>query len=141
MNKLINAVAMILLASGVAICQELDPARITNSRVVYASRSEVEKQPLPALSFVGEKGPVSEGIKNEIIEKIIYPLLNIMDEPIASIKVTIQHDGQEILVDTIWSNGSPMGFLVRRNQQGQIDDDAVSRFFEDDCGDGDEPER
>lgn len=142
MKRLISATVFVLCAAGIAASQELQVSRITNPRVAYVSRAELERPPVPALGFRGEIGPVSEAVKLEILEKIIYPLLNKTAEPIASIAVTIRSGGQEILVDVMWSNGDPFGFLIRRNKQGQIDDDTVSQLLlEGECDDGVEPQR
>lgn len=138
MIKILFLFLFVLTATNSFSAQDLDSRRINNPSVRYISNAEVEKNPVPALVF--ERGGLaSEAERKEIIEKIVYPLINTTKQPIVAVIVEFRKDKKnEILLSVILREGVSVGVLIKKNKDGQFDDDAYKIFpdDEDGCNDG-----
>lgn len=138
MIKLTFLFLLALTAVGSISAQEIDSRRINNPDVRYVPNAEVEKNPIPSLVF--ERGGLaSEAERKEILEKIVYPLINTTKQPIVAVIVEFRKDKKdEILLSVILREGVSAGVLIKKNKDGKFDDDAYKIFpdEEDGCDDG-----
>ncbi|HEX8149246.1 MAG TPA: hypothetical protein VF591_18840 [Pyrinomonadaceae bacterium] len=109
----------------------LQARRVKNPRVAYAPASKVKTFPFPAVNFVrgGLAGPSDE---KEIMDGVVYPLVNRSPKPIAAFVVTFSPDKPYLDVLVIWHDTGFVGSLVERDARGRIPPDAYRIFLEDD---------
>jgi hypothetical protein len=130
MIKKVFLFGLLLFAVTSISAQKLDYQRLKNPDVKYVSDEEIEKNPIPSLVF--ERGGLaSKAERNEIIEKIVYPLINITKQTIVAIIVEFQKDKKdEILFSVILRDGANVGTLIKKNKDGKFDKDAYKIFPE-----------
>jgi hypothetical protein len=109
---------------------KLEPRRVRNPKVKYAPASKVKTFPFPAVNFVrgGLARPTDE---REIMDNIVYPLVNRSPKPIAAFVVTFSPDDPNITVRVLWHDTSFVGALVERDARGRFKADAYKVFLED----------
>lgn len=114
----------------------LQARRVRNPKVVYAPASKVRTFPFPVVNFV--RGGLAEASdEKEIMDGIIYPLVNRSPKPIAAFVVTFEPDRPQGLgVLVLWHDMSFKEMLVERTGRGRIPADAYKIFLEDET---DEP--
>ena len=107
----------------------LQARRVKNPKVAYAPASKVKTFPFPAVNFVrgGLARPTDE---KEIMDAIVYPLVNRSPKPIAAFVVTFSPDDPNLGVRVLWHDTSFVGALVERDARGHIKADAYKVFLE-----------
>ena len=110
--------------------KKLQAQRVKNPKVNYAPASKVRTFPFPAVNFVrgGLARPADE---KEIMDGIVYPLVNQSPKPIAAFVVTFSPDDPDITVLVLWHDTSFVGALVERDARGHFKADAYKVFLED----------
>ena len=128
--------AALLLTSSVSACpaQSLSAIRIRNRRVRYIAGEKLKRYPVPPVMF--QRGGLgSKSDQREIIEKIIYPIVNKSDQPVAAVVVDYFPDRTSMAVTVIWHGVAPTvavnsaGALIERNKAGHFNADAYISFF------------
>lgn len=106
----------------------LQARRVKNPKVVYAPPSRVKTFPFPVVNFVrgGLAGPSDE---KEVMDSIIYPLVNRSPKPIAAFVVTFEPDKPYLEVLVIWHDANFIDTLVHRDARGHIKADAYKDFL------------
>lgn len=134
MIKLIFLYLFVLISVITSFAQDLDFQRINNPDVKYIPNAEVEKNPVPVLVF--ERGGLAtEADRNEIIEKIVYPLINTTKQPIVAVIIEFRKDNKnEILLSVILREGVSIGALIKKNKDGKFSDDAYKIFPDEEDG-------
>jgi hypothetical protein len=126
----------LLLISSVSVCsaQSLSVSRIKNRLVRYITSEKLKRYPVPPIIF--QRGGLgSKSDQREIIEKIIYPIVNKSDRPVAAVVVKYFPDKTSIAVTVVWhgvdSTGAVnfVGALIDRNKAGHFNADAYKLFF------------
>ena len=131
-RKCLWLVCLFLLLPCVAGARQkkLEARRVKNPKVAYAPASKVRTFPFPAVNFVrgGLARPTDE---KEIMDGIVYPLVNRSPKPIAAFVVTFEPDSPDLGVLVLWHDTSFKDMLVERNGRGRIAPDAYKIFLED----------
>lgn len=113
--------------------RELQARRVRNPRVVYAPASKVKTFPFPAVNFV-RGGLARPGDEREIMDGVVYPLVNQSPKPVAAFIVTFEPgDSKGVGVLVIWHDTSFKDMLVERTGRGRIPADAYKIFLEDEA--------
>ena len=108
----------------------LQARRVRNPKVRYAPPSKVKTFPFPAVNF--ERGGLARPTdEKEIMDGIVYPLVNKSPKPIAAFVVTFSPDNPHIGVLVLWHDTSFVGALVRRDARGHFKADSYKIFLED----------
>jgi hypothetical protein len=111
--------------------KQLQARRVKNPRVTYAPASKVKTFPFPVVNF--ERGGLARPADDkEIMDGIVYPLVNKSPKPIAAFVVTYLPDSPNLTVRVIWHDTSFVGALVERDARGHFKADAYETFLEDD---------
>ena len=111
--------------------RELQARRVRNPKVVYAPASKVKTFPFPVVNFV--RGGLAEpSDEKEIMDGVVYPLVNRSPKPIAAFVVTFSPDDPQVGVLVIWHDTSFKDVSVERTGRGRIPPDAYKIFLEDD---------
>jgi hypothetical protein len=108
----------------------LQARRVRNPKVVYAPASKVKSFPLPVVSFA-RAGLARPDDEREIMDGIVYPLVNQSPKPIAAFVVTFFRDQPDIGVLVLWHDTSFKDMLVHRTARGHFEADAYKLFLED----------
>lgn len=109
---------------------QLQARRVKNPKVVYAPASKVKTFPFPVVNF--ERGGLARPAdEKEIMDGIVYPLVNRSPKPIAAFVVTYLPDSPNLTVRVIWHDTSFVGALVERDARGHFKADAYKIFLED----------
>jgi hypothetical protein len=104
---------------------------VKNPRVKYAPASRVRTFPFPVVNFV-RGGLARPGDEREIMDAVVYPLVNRSPKPIAAFVVTFSPDDPKNLgVLVIWHDTSYSSALVERDARGHFKADAYKLFLED----------
>lgn len=109
----------------------LQAQRVKNPKVAYAPASKVRSFPFPVVNFVrgGLARPADE---REIMDAVVYPLVNQSPKPIAAFVVTFSPDSPNLGVLVIWHDASFADALVERDARGHFKADAYKIFLEND---------
>jgi hypothetical protein len=130
--KCLWLVCLLALAPCVARGQKgLQARRVRNPKVTYAPASKVKTFPFPVVNFV-RGGLARPGDEKEIMDGIVYPLVNRSPKPIAAFVVTFSPDDPNLGVLVIWHDTGFKEMTVERNARGHIPPDAYKAFLEDD---------
>ena len=119
-------VAPVILANDLKI--ELE--KIKSSSVKYNKHTDLSCFPIPVVSF--KRGGLASGTEElrEIIEKIIYPIINESPDPISAIIIEhFPHLPGKVGVEIYWTNGAARGALVDKGADGHYDPGAYKIFF------------
>lgn len=108
----------------------LQARRVKNPKVAYAPASKVKTFPFPVVNFV-RGGLARPGDEKEIMDGIVYPLVNRSPKPIAAVVVTFSPDSPSLGVRVLWHDTSFVGAMVERDARGHIKADAYKIFLED----------
>lgn len=108
----------------------LQARRVKNPKVAYAPASKVRRFPFPAVNFArgGLARPTDE---KEIMDGVVYPLVNKSPKPIAAFVVTFSPDDPNLGVLVLWHDTSFVEATVERDARGHIKADAYKIFLED----------
>ena len=107
----------------------LQTRKIRNPRVLYQPAERIRRYPFPVVNFE-RAGLAREGDQQEIMEKIVYPVINRSRMPIAAIIVTFYDDNPDITVLVLWHGNEFRGQVIERNAQGRFDANAYKVFLE-----------
>ena len=109
--------------------KRLQARKIRNPKVSYAPARQIKRFPLPVVNFERE-GLARPGDQQEILDGIVYPLINKSKKPIAAIIVTYYPDKPHRTVLVLWHGDAFIGQLIERNAEGHFDVNAYKVFFE-----------
>ncbi len=104
--------------------------RIKSPSVKYSKYTDLSSFPIPVISF--KRGGLASGTEelNEIIEKIIYPIVNESPEPISVMVIEyFPHLPGKLGVEVFWTNGRVRGALIDKLADGHYDAGAYKMFF------------
>ena len=129
-RKCLLLVCLLALAPCAAWAQNkgLQARRVRNPRVVYAPASKVKTFPFPVVSYV-RGGLARPDDMKEIMDGIVYPLVNRSPKPIAAFVVTFARDTPNLDVLVIWHDTDTVASLVERDTRGHIAPDAYKLFL------------
>ena len=113
----------------------LQAQRVRNPKVAYAPASKVKTFPFPAVNFV-RGGLARPTDVKEIMDGVVYPLVNQSPKPIAAFVITFEPDNPDLGVLVLWHDTSFADMLVQRNARGHFAPDAYKIFLQDET---DEP--
>lgn len=135
-RKCLWVVCLLALLPCVAEGQKgLQARRVRNPKVVYAPASKVKTFPFPVVNFV--RGGLAEpSDEKEIMDGIVYPLVNRSPKPLAAFVITFTPDDPKVGVLVLWHDTSFKEMLVERTGRGRIPADAYKIFLQDET---DEP--
>ena len=106
----------------------LQARRVRNPRVTYAPASRVKTFPFPVVNFV--RGGLAEPTdEKELMDGLVYPLVNRSPKPIAAFVVTFSPDTPHLGVLVLWHDTSFKEMLVERTGRGRIPADAYKIFL------------
>ena len=129
-RKYLWLVCLVALAPCAARGQKgLQARRVRNPKVPYAPASKVKTFPFPVVNLVrgGLARPTDE---REIMDGIVYPLVNRSPKPIAAFVVTFFRDNPNIGVLVIWHDTSFVDAIVERDARGHFKADAYKIFLQ-----------
>ena len=132
-RKCLLLVCLLVCPAGGARSQnkELRANRVRNRSVSYAPAARVRRFPFPVVNF--ERGGLArKGDEREIMDGIVYPLVNRSPRPIAAVIVTFYPDEPHITVLALWHGTDFKGILIERDARGHFPADAYKVFFEED---------
>lgn len=106
----------------------LQARRVKNPRVAYAPASKVRRFPFPVVNFVrgGLARPTDE---KEIMDAVVYPLVNRSPKPIAAFVVTFSPDDPNVGVLVLWHDTSFVDATVERDARGRFKADSYKIFL------------
>ena len=106
----------------------LQARRVRNAKVRYAPASKVRAFPFPVVNFVrgGLARPTDE---KEIMDAVVYPLVNNSPKPIAAFVVTFSPDDPNVGVLVLWHDTSFVDATVERDARGHFKADAYKIFL------------
>lgn len=130
-RKSLWLVCLLVLAPSAARGQsrELQARRVRNPKVTYARAARVRSFPLPVLNFVRE-GLARPTDVREIMDGVVYPLVNRSAKPVAAVVVTFSPDSQGVAVLVLWHGTDFKDVLVERDARGHFPADAYKSFLE-----------
>jgi hypothetical protein len=110
--------------------QNLNLSKINNRRVRYAVPSKVKVFPVPAIGWQ-RPGLATQAQKNEVLNKIVYPVINKSSNAIAAVIIEFYTgDKKSFSVEVLYHNGGQSGILFHWNKQGKINTNDYQQFFE-----------
>jgi hypothetical protein len=135
MVKYVRIVLIVVLACLVAPFTlannlRIELEKIKSPSVKYNNYTDLSSFPIPVISF--KRGGLASGTEelNEIIEKIVYPIINESPEPISVIIIEyFPYLPGKIGVEIYWTNGGMRGGLVDKGADGHYDAGAYKMFF------------
>ena len=119
-------VAHFTLANDLRIEQE----KIKSSSVKYSKYTDLSYFPFPVVSF--KRGGLASGTEelNEIMEKIVYPIINESPDPISAMIIEyFPHLPGRVGIEVYWTNGGARGSLMDKGADGHYDPGAYKIFF------------
>lgn len=130
-RKLLWLVCLLVLPPAAARAQnrQLQAARVRNPKVTYAPASKVRSFPFPVVNFVREGLARPSDVK-EIMDAVVYPLVNRSPKPIAAVVVTFSPGDPNIGVLVLWHGTDFMDATVERDARGRFKPDAYKMFLE-----------
>jgi hypothetical protein len=107
----------------------LQARKVRNPKVAYAPASKVRRFPFPVVNFVrgGLARPFDE---QELMDAVVYPLVNQSPKPIAAFVITFSPDDPRPGVLVLWHDTSFVSAQVERDARGRIKADAYRNFLE-----------
>jgi hypothetical protein len=104
--------------------------KIKSPSVKYSKYTDLSSFPIPVISF--KRSGLASGTEelDEIIEKIIYPIINESPEPISVMVIEyFPHLPGKVGVEVYWTNGGVRGGFVDKGADGNYDAGAYKMFF------------
>lgn len=131
MTRYFWAVCLLICVTNGAYGQnkKLQARNVNNPKVAYVSAEAIKRFPLPVVNFERE-GLARSGDQEEIMKKIVYPVLNKSPKPVAAMVVTFFPDEPHITVLVLWHGEDFRSVLIERNAQGRFDNDAYKVLLE-----------
>jgi len=120
------------LVAPVALANDLkiELEKIKSPSVQYREYTDLSSFPIPVVSF--KRGGLASGTQelNEIIEKIIYPIINESPDPISAMIIEyFPHLPGKVGVEIYWTNGGMHGALIDKLADGHYDAGVYKIFF------------
>lgn len=109
---------------------KIELEKIKSPSVKYSKYKDLSSFPIPVVSF--KRSGLASGAEelNEIIEKIIYPIINESPDPISAMIIEyFPHLPGKVGVEIYWTNGGVRGGLVDKGADGYYDAGAYKIFF------------
>jgi hypothetical protein len=109
---------------------KIELEKIKSPSVKYSNYKNLTSFPIPVVSF--KRSGLASGSEemNEIIEKIIYPIINESPDPISTMIIEyFPHLPGKIGVEIYWVNGGMRGGLIEKLADGHYDPRAYKIFF------------
>jgi hypothetical protein len=106
----------------------LQARRVKNPKVTYAPAAKVKSFPFPVVN-VEREGLARPTDMKEIMDGLVYPLVNTSEKPIAAIVVTFYPEETHITVRVLWHGTDFVGSLIERNARGHFPADAYKNFL------------
>jgi hypothetical protein len=109
---------------------KIELEKIKSPSVKYSKYKDLSSFPIPIVSF--KRSGLASGAEelNEIIEKIIYPIINESPDPISAMIIEyFPHLPGKVGVEIYWTNGGVRGGLVDNGADGHYDAGAYKIFF------------
>jgi hypothetical protein len=104
--------------------KELQAGRVKNPKVTYAPAARVKSFPFPVVNFVRE-GLARPTDVREIMDGVVYPLVNQSAKPIAAFVVEFSPDQpKSVGVLVLWHGTDFMDATVERDTRGHFKADA-----------------
>jgi hypothetical protein len=131
MRRCLLVVCLAGCMAGAAAAQNkaLRANRVKNPKIVYAPAARVKRFPFPVVNFERE-GLARKTDEKEIMDGIVYPLVNRSEKPVAAVVVTFLPDSPNITVLVLWHGTDFTGALVERDARGHFRTDAYKVFLE-----------
>lgn len=107
--------------------RSLQARRVKNPKVTYAPAASVRSFPFPVVNFVREGLARPSDVK-EIMDGVVYPLVNASEKPIAAFVVTFSPDDPNVGVLVLWHGTDFADALVERDARGHFAADAYKIF-------------
>ena len=104
--------------------------KIKSSSVKYCKDTDLSIFPIPVVSF--KRGGLASGSEelNEIMERIVYTIINESSDPISTMIVEYFPSlPGKVGVEVYWTNGAVRGALVDKGADGHYDSGAYKIFF------------
>jgi len=125
-------VVLTYLVAPVALANDLkiELEKIKSPSVQYREYTDLSSFPIPVVSF--KRGGLASGTQelNEIIEKIIYPIINESPDPISAMIIEyFPHLPGKVGVEIYWTNGGMHGALIDKLADGHYDAGVYKIFF------------
>lgn len=130
-RRCLLAVCLVGCMAGAAGAQNkaLRANRVKNPKVAYAPAASVKRFPLPVVNFERE-GLARPTDEREIMDGIVYPIVNRSEKPVAAVVVTFYPEEPHITVRVLWHGPEFVGAVVRRDARGHFPADAYKTFLE-----------
>jgi len=109
---------------------KIELEKIKSPSVKYSKYKDLSSFPIPVVSF--KRSGLASGAEelNEIIEKIIYPIINESPDPISAMIIEyFPHLPGKVGVEIYWTNGGVRGGLVDKGADGHYDAGAYKILF------------
>ena len=109
---------------------KIELEKIKSPSVKYSKYKDLSSFPIPVVSF--KRSGLASGAEelNEIIEKIIYPIINESPDPISAMIIEyFPHLPGKVGVEIYWTNGGVRGGLVDNGADEYYDAGAYKIFF------------
>jgi hypothetical protein len=109
---------------------KIELEKIKSPSVKYSNYKDLSSFPIPVVSF--KRGGLASGSEelNEIIEKIVYPIVNESPDPISAMIIEyFPHLPGKIGVEIYWTNGGMRGGIIDKLADGHYDPVAYKIFF------------
>ena len=127
---LVVLICGLLFTAGAALAQSLDLSRIKNGKVRYAAATKIKVFPEPAVYFHRE-GLSNKAQRDEILSRIVYPVINNSDRSIAAVIVEFYPDNKRAFgVDVHWHGGHYWGEMITRDRLGRIHKDSYKSLLQ-----------
>lgn len=104
--------------------------KIKSLSVKYSNYTDLSSFPIPVVSF--KRGGLASGAEElkEIMEKIVYPIINESPHPISAMVIEyFPHLPGKVGVEIYWTNGAMRGALIDKLADGHYDAGAYKIFF------------
>jgi hypothetical protein len=109
---------------------KIELEKIKSKSVRYTNYTDLTHFPIPVVFF--KRGGLAAGSKelNEIIEKIIYPIINESADPISTMIIEyFPHLPGKIGVEIYWTNGGMREALIDKLADGHYGTESYKIFF------------
>ena len=109
---------------------KIELEKIKSPSVKYSKYKDLSSFPIPIVSF--KRSGLASGAEelNEIIEKIIYPIINESPDPISAMIIEyFPHLPGRVGIEVYWTNGGARGSLMDKGADGHYDPGAYKIFF------------